>query len=307
VDIVDRRGRVMASELHLLVLGPPAHALDEAVAHLEHLERCWSRFLPTSDVTRLNESAGVPVEVDPSTLTLLATMVEAWRLTAGGYDPTMPGALAALGYGPGPASGPSPLGRHDRQALLAGVDVDPVRSVARFPVGLAVDPGGIGKGLAADLAVRFLLDRGAAGALVSIGGDLAMGGTAPDAAGWTILVEHPDRARPDVAELHVSGGGVATSSTRSRRWTHDGREHHHQLDPDRGLPSDTDLAAATVVAPTGWQAEAHATAALARGRDAFAAYLGGHGLSGVAVDDRGGLVASTDLAALLVPVEVATS
>ncbi|MEZ5264797.1 MAG: FAD:protein FMN transferase [Acidimicrobiales bacterium] len=93
--------------------------------------------------------------------------------------------------------------------------------------------------------------------------------------------------------LSVSGGGVATSSVRSRRWQVGDEQRHHVIDPRTGHPSDTDLAAVTVFARSGWQAEAHATAALLRGRDGALDHLHGHGLDGIAID-RDGRVLTTD-------------
>jgi thiamine biosynthesis lipoprotein len=169
---------------------------------------------------------------------------------------------------------------------LHDLEIDPTSNLVTVPPGLTLDPGGIGKGLAADMAVARLLAAGATGAMAEIGGDLAMAGTPVDPAGWLVDVEHPDPADGVLCSLAISGAGgagVATSSTRSRRWMLDGVEHHHQIDPDTEGPSATDLAAVTVIAPAGWSAEVHATAALSSGSVGVLAYLGGHGLSGIAV------------------------
>ena len=42
--------------------------------------------------------------------------------------------------------------------------------------GVGFDPGGIGKGLAADLVATAAVDLGADGAMVSLGGDLRVAG-----------------------------------------------------------------------------------------------------------------------------------
>ena len=166
--------------------------------------------------------------------------------------------VVALGDGAGPTMG--------------DIEIDRSEAAVRLPAGLALDPGGIGKGLAVDLAVRYLLDLGVAGALVSIGGDMAMAGSPPptssDAGGWSISVEDPGPSNGELCRLVVSGGGVATSSTRSRRWVHAGQERHHLIDPRLSAQSSTDLATVTVIARSGWIAEAHATAALLAGSGA---------------------------------------
>jgi thiamine biosynthesis lipoprotein len=287
----------MASRLHIIAVdSAPTRstkdqvddALQRAVRYLEHVEQCWSRFIATSDVSRINQLGphGGTIAVDPSTLILLATMIDGQQRTAGRYDPTLLRALIAEGYR---ASRVDPTmvsvvaAPSTRAASLHDLELDPVARTVTVPPGLVIDPGGIGKGLAADLTVARLLDEGVDGAMVEIGGDLAAGGAPVDPAGWLVDVEHPDPDDGLLCRIAVSGGGVATSSVRSRRWMRDGVERHHQIDAGTGACSTTDLIAVTVIAPTGWLAEVHATAALTAGSDQAVPYLDGHGLGGVAV------------------------
>jgi FAD:protein FMN transferase len=290
----------MASRLHVIVVddaGSVAGCLDTAlrnvVSFIEHLERCWSRFIPSSDVSRINQlgPAGGTIGVDPSTVTLLATMIEGHEMTAGRFDPSVLRAVIAEGYetsyvDPRQVSAVF-AAAPTRQGSLWELELDPSANTVTVPGGLVIDPGGVGKGLAADLAVARLLEAGVTGAMVEIGGDLAMAGTSVDPAGWLVDVEHPNPADGLVCSLAVSGGGVATSSVRSRRWVLDGVERHHQIDPRTTRCSSTDLDAVTVIAPSGWLAEVHATAALAVGSADTIAYLDGHGLSGIAIGGTG--------------------
>jgi thiamine biosynthesis lipoprotein len=74
---------------------------------------------------------------------------------------------------------------------------------------------------------------------------------------------------------------------------------HHLLDPRTGLVAATDLAAVTVVAPTGWQAEVHATAAILAGSAGALDHLHRHHLSGLVTLTDGEILATADLAATL--------
>ena len=265
---------------------------------LDHLERCWSRFIPTSDISRINTARFGRLAVDDSTMTLLAAMIEGHQLTDGRYDPSVLPALIEQGYAASRVdpSKRSALAEYDGPAVSPTLmELDPAAGMVAVPRGLALDPGGIGKGLAADLAVAQLLSRGARGALVSIGGDLAMSGVPVTDAGWLVEVEQPEPTDGLLCTLAVSGGGVATSSTRSRRWVLDGRERHHQIDPVTSQPSGTDLAAVTVIARCGWLAEIHATGAIACGSAGFLDYLALHGLDGIAVDAAGAVIVSPNL------------
>ena len=289
----------MASELRVVAIDPRPGQIDEARCFLGQLEQRWSRFLPTSDISRLNARAGERVEVADETLVLLATMIEAWEVTGGRHDAGVLPRLIANGYGssvvdPRRTTELAATARF-RPGAIRDVLVDRRNSEAALPVGLALDPGGIGKGLAADLTVARLLSGGARGALVSIGGDLCMAGDAPDEAGWIIGVEAPDGGDGELCTVAISGGGVATSSTRTRTWELAGATRHHVIDPASGDQSTTDLVAATVVADTGWAAEAHATGALVAGRDHVLAYLADRGLEGVAVAAGGEVLHTTGI------------
>jgi thiamine biosynthesis lipoprotein len=294
-------GRVMASELHIITVDATDELVADVVAELQHLERCWSRFIPTSDISRINTTAGGVLAVDDSTITLLASMIEGHRLTHGRFDPTVLPALIEHGYAASlvDASLVTTLPPHAAAPVsVSELVLDPAGGTVVVPPGLALDPGGIGKGLAADLAVATLRSRGAAGALVSIGGDLAMSGHGVTDLGWLVRVEHADPDDGILCTIAVEAGGVATSSTRSRRWVLDGAERHHQIDPRTGCPSTTDLVAVTVIGRAGWLAEVHATAALACGSGAVLRYMAEHHLSGLAIDTDGAVHLTPDLEGL---------
>jgi thiamine biosynthesis lipoprotein len=154
--------------------------------------------------------------------------------------------------------------------------------------------------LAADLAVDLAMRSGSEGAMVSIGGDIAASPRRRDT-GWRVVIEHPDTEREPVGTIAVTGGGVATSSTRSRRWRHEGVDRHHLIDPWTGDVSNTDLASVTVIARSGWLAEAHATAAILAGSDSVVDHLVRHDLTGVAVTTSGDVLATDELAELAGP------
>ena len=238
--------RVMASDAHVILVDPVEGAQELVRSRLRELEGRWSRFLPDSDVSRLNTTPHALTFVSSDTIALLVTMNHAWRVSHGRYDPTMLSAINAAGYstsidGSGRTSCPS--GAPVDGGTIADVSIDPEASAVIVPAGVGLDAGGIGKGLAADMVVTELLSAGTGGALVSVGGDLAAAGTPPAAAGWNVAVEHPLDASRDLMTLVLGAGGIATSSTLSRRWIRDGRRRHHVIDPITGTCAQTDLAA----------------------------------------------------------------
>jgi thiamine biosynthesis lipoprotein len=268
-DWHERTFPAMGASGHVLVHGP-ARLLDQAETRIEELEDRWSRFRPQSELSTLNRRRdGRPWRVTADTALLVQACVTAWRGTGGRFDPTMLDAVVALGYdrdfdlvrdaAAGSAAAPRP--GHG----LDGVVVDDAAGTVTLPADVRIDPGGLGKGLAADVVVAELLASGAQGALVNLGGDLAVDGTAPGDGGWSVSVDDPFAPGHALRDIRLVRGGVATSSTLMRRWRCGDDVMHHLLDPATGLPTRSGIAAATVVAGTAWWAEALATAIVVGG------------------------------------------
>src|SRR5690242_2926 len=145
----DARIRAMGSDAHVIVVGGRG-LLDAALARIDALEQRWSRFIESSEISELNRHTGDDIEVSAETRTLVAKALEAVRLTGGGFDPTVLGDVIRAGYDrtfeelPREThAGASALGRGATNIHVGATTV-------RLPRGVGFDPGGIGKGLAAD-------------------------------------------------------------------------------------------------------------------------------------------------------------
>jgi thiamine biosynthesis lipoprotein len=137
------------------------------------------------------------------------------------------------------------------------------------PPGVRLDPGGIAKGLLADLVGEPLADF--ATFAVDCCGDLRIGGSAGRAR--EILVDHPLGGTP-IHRLRIADGAVATSGITRRAWTAaDGERAHQLIDPATGRPAFTGVLQATALAPTGLLAETLAKAALLSGPDGAEEHL----------------------------------
>lgn len=231
----------MGSTVDVVVVGTDIELLDRARHRIAHLERRWSRFLADSDITRINTAAGRPVQVHGDTLTLLEEMHAGLIATEGAFDPTLLAALVDQGYG---ASRVDERRRTSvpvdalRRGSFDEIVLDRDAHTVLAPAGTCLDPGGIGKGLAADLTVDQLLHEGARGALVSVGGDLRVVGEAPQQGGWAVDVRDARNEHCVTAQLRLVEGGVATSGIRRRHWVvPDGSHRHHLLDPETGEPA----------------------------------------------------------------------
>jgi thiamine biosynthesis lipoprotein len=281
-----RAFRAMGTDCELTVYGAGAEEFAAmGVQRVELLEQCWSRFRTSSELTHLNSLAGSgPVNVSDDLLTLVDIMLEAWKSTGGLFDPTVINSMNALGYDRDFASViargaiASVTAQVTRAPGMGDVVIDEDTMTVSLPAGVGLDPGAIGKGLAADIVVEELMNAGADGVLVNLGGDIVFAGSPGSDAPWVIAILD-ERLRVDAAdrvvrhlefEAGTDHGAVATSTTLKRVWA-DGR--HHVIDPRTGDVARTDLVQATIAAATGWWAEVAATTALLLGSEKASEWL----------------------------------
>ena len=257
---LETRFRAMGTGVHVVVIGGAPEALSVAEQRIRDLERRWSRFLATSEINAINRNHGRPIIVSADTYELVTRAVDAWYLTGGRFDPTVGPALCAHGYDRDFAEVVHTISTVAASAEpapgAAAIDLFPGVNAVTVPPGVTVDPGGIGKGLAADLTAQLVVDQGADGALVNVGGDLRAIGRAPSPEGWAVTVDDPIRAGRELLRLAFPAGAVATSSRLLRRWRTSTGEAHHLIDPVTGRPAQTDVVAVTVVTEAAWWAEA---------------------------------------------------
>lgn len=264
----------MGNTAEVTVVGGTSDSQEFAKRRLETLEQQWSRFIPTSDISRLNMSRGEPTHVHRDTVTLVRYLASAHEQSNGYFDPTLLPVLVDLGYGSS-MSNPSmvtilPSNRPLFSEPLSLTRIDEVACMVQLPAGITLDPGGLGKGLAADLVATELVESGAYGACVNVGGDLRCVGRGPNSDAWNIDIESPFDGSITSARLAMQNGGVATSSTRAKRWHTQRGEAHHLLSPTTHTPSSEDATApvqVTVVGAEAVWAEIFATAILVAGID----------------------------------------
>jgi thiamine biosynthesis lipoprotein len=289
----------MGTNAHVIYGGDDPQHAALAMKRVQQLEQLWSRFIESSEISQINRSAGSAVAASPETLELIERAIEAWEITGGLFDPMVLEQIRALGYDktfkelatlpPLAPSADAPAGAVNAGRDLLGISVDHDAGTVTANAGRGIDSGGIGKGLAADMVVRSLLDAGSPGALVNLGGDLRSGGESPDG-GWRVEVDNPfDPSGPPAARFLLSGQALVTSSSQGRRWRDGDEENHHLLNPSSGQPAVSDIASVTVIADEGWRAEALAKAAFLSGREGALEMLPKEEATGVIVGRDGRL------------------
>ncbi len=289
--------RALGTNAHLLVLdGDLATARAAVDRVLDDVDRTYSRFRSDSELMLLQTTPGRSVRVSPLLWQAVTTAIGVARDTGGLVDPTIGRAVRIVGYD-------DDFGRVAGREAAIHVELGPVpgwkvvaldarERTIRIPAGVELDLGSSGKALASDLAVaaaRVAAPGG--GVLVSLGGDIATSGHAPDG-GWRILASEDSETPADAPGevIAIDSGAVATSSTTVRRWRAvDGTYRHHLIDPRTGAPIEGPWRTVTVVADTCVAANAAATEAIVLGEQGLAR-LAKAGLACRLVDSEGHVV-----------------
>lgn len=262
---------------HLIVTEETALAQAEALMRelLATVDSACSRFREDSALSRLNR-AGEATTVDSTLLAALRVALRAAEQTDGAVDPALGTALIELGYdrtfAEVPASSPVPVepAPPARQAWRR-IRIDDRTGTVTLPAGVRLDLGATAKAWAADVAADRITRMLGVGALVNLGGDLAIAGEVPKA-GWTVRVAADHRSDQGAAtggqKLALRTGGLATSSVSVRSWQRGDRSLHHVLDPATGLPAPRVWRYVSVCAGSCVDANTASTAALVLGRGA---------------------------------------
>ncbi len=256
---VERRFLTMGTELNLTVQAPDRTAAlaasDAAFRAVREAEQRLSTWTPDSELSRVNRTpAGEEFVLSPRLARDLAGALECGRLTAGAFAPGV-GALVrawALRTG-GRLPDPEQIDEARASASFDAVSLQGNR-IVRLHEGFLFEEGGFGKGAGLDDAMSALAATEASGAVLDLGGQVAVwGGVVSD-----VAIADPRRRDEIALRMSVRRGSVATTGNSERGIVVDGERLGHVLDPRSGRPA-ADFGSLTVWAEDAATADCLAT------------------------------------------------
>ena len=243
---------------------------DEVAA----IDLACSRFRSDSEIESLHRQAGRTVVVSRLLFDALEVALAVAERTRGAVDPTVGNAMSTLGYDRDfdevddrPFLPPSALGP---VVGFGHVHLCARTREVRIPRGVRLDLGSSAKAFVADRSAARIADRLGAGVLVSIGGDVAVAGPAPEL-GWAIGIAVASSTAPDDVDqvVAIRHGGLASSSTAVRSWNVGAERVHHIIDPTTGHSSVPHWMLVSASGRSCVDANALSTAAIVWGSDAL--------------------------------------
>jgi len=242
--VVKRTQMHMGTLVSITAVAPTDQAANGAInagfQEVKRLEQLLSTWITSSEISLVNASAGVrPVPVSLETWTVVQRAKQAADMTDGGFNIAI-----------GPAVDAWRVTEDQRiptetelDALRPLVDLQAVwadlreQTVYLQKPGMRVDVGGIGKGYAADQAVRAMKKVGALAGVVALSGDIKTFGQLPGGRKFPVGIQHPRKEGEVLAYIDLEDEAISTAGDYERFFERDGVRYHHILDPKTLQPS----------------------------------------------------------------------
>lgn len=306
--------------------------LDNAVGLCYRYEKLWSHTQKGSDIWRLNHAQGKAVPIDAETAKILQLSRHYCEETAGLFDVSMAPVAELWNFRKAQVPKPAEIAHALEIAKTGHPRI--MEDHAQLPIAESkVSLGGIAKGYVADRVSEFLEDCSIHDALINLGGNIVVKGSAflaeTSQRYWRIGIRSPKHAsQRKAAEEHAAAiarsphgtdlralrnctrtneepacilelndRSIVTSSIYERCFTDEhGNIHHHIVDPRTGRPSNSDLASATVVSKRSIDGDGFSTALLIMGSYWAKNYAEGHpNLEAVLITRNGQIEATSGI------------
>lgn len=236
-------------------------AAGNAFKRVEELNEIMSDYRDGSEINRLSATSGsgrwVPVSKD--LFEILAVSQDISAKTGGVFDATL-GPVVQM-WRHATRKGIFPPDEEIRDALArtgySKLKMDArSRSIMLMQKGMRLDIGGLGKGYAAEEAIKELKKLGITSAMMDAGGKIVLTDPPPGSKGWNINVSN---GSDSLKAMQLSNVALATSGPTYRFMEYKGVRYSHIVDPKTGIGLLFHVRT-TVISPDGTVADALATA-----------------------------------------------
>ncbi|MFV0344548.1 MAG: FAD:protein FMN transferase [Anaerocolumna sp.] len=254
-QIYEQQEFKMDTIMNLKAYGSKAEqAIKKAYERIDEIEQMASAQIETSDVSKINASAGKAyVKVHSEIILMLQTAVKYSDLSEGAFDITVGPIIKLWGIGTDQERIPTDAEINETLNLVGYENISinaEESSVMLLKEGMSIDLGGIAKGFAADEVVKIFRESGVENALINLGGSsMYTLGVKPDKSLWSIAIQHPrkDKNGNYAGIIKMSSQALSTSGDYERYFIENGIRYHHIMNPFTGYPAVAGVMSDTIV------------------------------------------------------------
>lgn len=262
----------MASECEVLVETESALIAEQMIQAVfleaKRIEFKFSRYRSDSIISKINQSAGKRIKLDPETASLLDFAMLCHDMSDGLFDITA-GILRKIWTFDGSDKVPSRNKIKKLLPLIGSEKLNWQSPYLKLQAGMELDFGGIGKEYAVDSALKKALEISQSPSiLINFGGDLACNKSQSSNQAWQVGVERSGMAKN--VSISLKQGALATSGDANRYLLKDNVRYSHILNPKMGCSIISAPRSITVAASSCVEAGLLSTIAMLQGSEAKA-------------------------------------
>ncbi|MCL9808446.1 FAD:protein FMN transferase [Flavobacterium luminosum] len=259
--------KLMGNRFEISVVGSNENwcsdKINLAIEEIKRIERLLTTFSTDSVTFQINENAGnKPIVVPDEVFNLIERCQMISRITQGAFDISY-GSLDKRfwNFDTQMTSLPDPETAKKSVALInyENIILDKEnKTIFLKNKGMRIGFGGIGKGYAAEMAKKILLQNGVESGIVNASGDLTAWGTQENGQAWTIGVANPNHRNDIFSTFKITNKAVATSGNYEKFVIINNKKYSHTIDPKTGYPV-SGIKSVTIIAENAEIADALAT------------------------------------------------
>jgi len=215
--------------------------IDWAVAEVKRIENLISDWIPTTQISQVNNNAGIkPVKVDKEVFELVGRAIKVSQITSGAFDISYASMDKIWKFDGSMKAMPTAEAIKNSVAKIGykNIILNPKEQTIFLKTqGMKLGLGGIGQGYIADKVKDLLKSKGCAAGIVNVSGDINAWGTQIDGKPWTVAIVNPMNKNKVFATFPLENSAVETSGSYEKFVTFNGIRYAHIIDPRTGYPA----------------------------------------------------------------------
>ena len=246
-------------------------SIDEIIAEITRIENLISDWKPTSQVSEVNQNAGIrPVKVDKEVFELTQRALHFSEITNGAFDISFAAMDRIWRFDGSMTEMPSAeaIKKSVEKVGYKNIILDSVQSTIFLKLkGMKIGFGALGEGYATNKCKDLMLSKDIKAGIVNATGDMTVWGKQPNGKDWNIGMTNPFETDKLFAVVPLHDGAVTTSGSYEKYVVLNGKRYSHIINPATGYPS-TGLCSVSVFGPNAETANGFSTSIMVLGKEA---------------------------------------
>ena len=245
------------------------NSIDKIIAEISRIENLISDWKPTSQVSEVNQNAGIkPVKVDKEVFELAKRALHFSEITNGAFDISFAAMDRIWKFDGSMTEMPSAeaIKKSVEKVGYKNIILDSTQSTIFLKIkGMKIGFGALGEGYATNKCRDLMLSKGITAGIVNASGDMTVWGKQPNGKDWKIGMTNPFHTDEVFAVVPLKEGAVTTSGSYEKFVVFNGKRYSHIINPATGYPS-TGLCSVSVFGPNAETANGFSTSIMILGQ-----------------------------------------